>query len=84
MEQGRPHQNDPQLDITNSRGVYEGVIIDLSIVPRLQLPILPNPRQFYFLEIPVPNLPAVDLRQLGVELRDTTPERSNAHTEDNS
>jgi len=39
MDQERPgHRQSQQNDIANPRGSYEGVTIDLSTVPRLQLP----------------------------------------------
>lgn len=82
MEQQSPDQCQYHHNITNNRGIYEGVVIDLSTVPRMRLQI--NHRQFYVRDIPRPNLPTVDLRQLGVELREIIPTRANAQTGDNS
>jgi len=81
MEQQSPDQVQHHHNIANNRGIYEGVVIDLSTVPRLRLQL--NPRQFFFRDMPLLNLPAVDLRQLGVELREITPARANTQTEDN-
>jgi len=82
MEHQSPDQRQYHHNITNNRGIYEGVVIDLSTVPRLRLQL--NHRQFYVRDIPRPHLPTVDLRQLGVELREITPARANTQTEDNS
>jgi len=84
MEHQRPVPNHHPRDITNARGAYEGVTIDLSTVPRLQIPIQLNPRQFYFTEIPLPNLPAVNLHQHAVEVRETSQDRYNTNTDNYS